>query len=86
MTFYVLFVVLYDLVTMILALDLYCDVFTEVEGRVLPVSLILILVVTKTKVEIVVFDFLRAFAWSIITAFMQILFLLMDKAQVNSKA
>ena len=71
---------------MIVVVDLCRDVFTEFEGRVFPVSLILIVVVTKTKVEFVVLDFLIAIAWDVIMAFMQILFQLMAKVEILTKA
>ena len=79
--------VLLVLVRMIVALDLFGDVFSEVEAHVFPVSLIVIIgAMFKTKVEFVALCFLIAFAWGIIMSFMRLLFLLMTKAQVLSLA
>ena len=47
---------------MILAVDLFRDIFTEVESRVFYISLIVVVAMPKIKVELVVLDFPVAIA------------------------
>ena len=47
---------------MIVAVDLCRDIFTEVESRVSSISLIVVVAMSKVKVELVVLDFPVAIA------------------------
>ena len=71
---------------MIVAVDLFRDIFTEVESRVFSISLIVVVAMSKVKIEFAVLGFPVAIAWGVIMAFMQILFQLMAKVQILTKA